>query len=672
MSTVARVRPMPEPFSSSEIACYYEIRAPRIRRVGKEWRGPCPLHDGEHDSFAVNSDTGDWFCHSRCGRGGSLIGLEVEFSGKPFAEAATDVRALVGRLEQRRKGSIVETYNYEDEDGKLLFQCLRYEPKSFSQRRPDGSGGWINNLHGVRRVLFRLPTLKQAELVLVTEGEKDALNLVKLGFIATCNPMGAGKWLPEYSEQLAGKDVVLFGDNDEPGTTHVLKAGQSLAPKARSLRIVQVPTGKDISDWIEAGATREMIQEAIDTAGPFASVEMPSQLGVRADWRTALITNDRGGVKAVLANAITALRSAPAWSGVLGFNDFTLTTVALRSPPWKQTGSDGSEWTDHEDRLTADWLQHHEILVSVEVAGQAVQAVARERRFHPVRDYLEGLEWDGAERIDCWLNNYLGVELNEYSSAVGARWLISAIARIYKPGVKADCCLILEGKQGTRKSTALKVLAGDWFTDEIAELGSKDAAMQTRGVWIIEIAELDSMSKAEVGKIKGFMSRAVDRFRPPYGKRLVDSPRQCIFAGSVNHTTYLRDETGGRRFWPVTCGEIHIEELIRDRDQLWAEARERFRAGEAWWLDTGDLTEQAEEEQSYRCDEDPWQDAMATWVNGRTDVSISEVLSLCLEKPRAQWTQTDKTRIARCLTAMGWRRHKTGPRGQREWRYRLD
>ena len=432
-----------------------------------------------------------------------------------------------------------------------------------------------------------------------------------------------------------------------------------------------MPIGKDVSDWISEGATREQIQLAIDTAKPFADSEIVGQ-GEIKDWRSKLLTTARGMPKAVLANAITALRLAPDWAGVLGFNEFTLTTVALKSPPWNHNGSEGCEWTDHEDRLTADWLQHRDISVSVEVGGQAVQAVARDRRFHPVRNYLEELEWDAVERLDYWLNNYLGVELNDYSSAVGARWLISAIARIYKPGTKADCCLILEGKQGIRKSTALKVLAGDWFTDEIAELGSKDAAMQTRGVWIIEIAELDSMSKAEVGKIKGFMSRATDRFRPPYGRRLVDSPRQCIFAGSVNHTTYLRDETGGRRFWPVSCGEIRIDDLRRDRDQLWAEARQRFMAGEPWWLDPGHLMEQAEEEQACRCDEDPWQELIASWAASRVDVSISEVLSLCLEKPRAQWTQMDKTRIARCLTSMGWRRHKTGPRAQREWRYRLD
>ncbi len=183
------------------------------------------------------------------------------------------------------------------------------------------------------------------------------------------------------------------------------------------------------------------------------------------------------------------------------------------------------------------------------------------------------------------------------------------------------------------------MIAGEWFTDEIAELGSKDAAMQTRGVWIIEIAELDSMNKADVGKIKAFMSRAIDRFRPPYGKRLVDSPRQCVFAGSVNHTTYLRDETGGRRFWPVSCGEVTAEDLRRDRDQLWAEARERFRAGESWWLDSRELIQQAAEEQADRVERDPWHEMIEEFLVSRTEVSVTEVLTGCLDKPKSQLTQ---------------------------------
>jgi predicted P-loop ATPase len=669
MSAAPSLRAVPDPFTSAEIAHYYKVRAPQVKQAGSEWRGPCPLHHGTRDSFAVDPKTGEWYCHSDCSRGGSMIGFEMELSGKSFAEAAAEVRAVCGRTERRSKGSIVASYDYVDEDGKLLFQCLRYEPKAFSQRRPNGRGGWISNLQGVRRVLFRLPEITKEESVLVAEGEKDILSLVKVGFPATCNPMGAEKWRPEYSDQLAGKHVVIFPDNDASGKKHASQVGRSLVGKAASVRIGHVPVGKDVSDWIARGATKEDIQAAIEAATDFMKTAEAERSVEAVDWRSNLLTNEKGFPKALLANAITALRWAPEWAGVLGFNEFSLGTVALKAPPW-QSEPTGKEWTDHEDRLAADWLQHQDILVTVEVAGQAVQAVARDRCFHPVKDYVNSLSWDGVKRIDVWLSQYLGAELTDYSKAVGARWLISAVARIYNPGVKADCCLILEGEQGTKKSTALRILAGDWFTDEIAELGSKDAAMQTRGVWIIEIAELDSMSRTEVGKIKAFMSRAVDRFRPPYDKRLVNSPRQCVFAGSVNHRSYLRDETGARRFWPVACGTINTEDLTRDRDQLWAEARDSFRADSPWWLETRELTAHAEEEQADRCEEDPWQEPISSWTESRADASISEILGQCIDKPVPQWTQQDRNRIARCLRAMGWVRHKTGPRGGREWRYK--
>jgi putative DNA primase/helicase len=138
------------------------------------------------------------------------------------------------------------------------------------------------------------------------------------------------------------------------------------------------------------------------------------------------------------------------------------------------------------------------------------------------------------------------------------------------------------------------------LTDELADLRSKDAAMQTRGVWIIELSELDSLSHSEVARIKAFMSRTTDRFRPPYGMRLVESPRQCVFAGTVNHSTYLRDETGGRRFWPIACGRIDVDALARDRDQLWAEAKFRFETGAVWWLETADLVQMASDQQIER------------------------------------------------------------------------
>ena len=263
-----------------------------------------------------------------------------------------------------------------------------------------------------------------------------------------------------------------------------------------------------------------------------------------------------------------------------------------------------------------------------------------------------------------------GEDRDPLHRAIGSGWLISAVARIYRPGAKADCCLILEGPQGIRKSTALRTIAGEYFTDELADLGSKDAAMQTRGVWIIELSELDNLSHAEVARIKAFMSRTTDRFRPPCGMRLVESPRQCVFAGTVNHSSYLRDETGGRRFWPVVCGPIDVDALASDRDQLWAEAKVRFESGSAWWLDTLDLVQLASDQQEARYEGDPWEEVIGPWLESKESTTISEVLEKCINKPQAQWTQTDKVRAARCLRAQGWLRYRERQGSRLEWRYR--
>lgn len=387
------------------------------------------------------------------------------------------------------------------------------------------------------------------------------------------------------------------------------------------------------------------------------------------DWKSNLIISQDGTPKALLANAISALRNAPEWRGVLAFNEFTLDVVAMKSPPWPGA-SRGQAWTDHEDRMTTDWLQHRGIYVRVEQAGQAVQVAARDCPFHPVRQYLESLKWDGTKRIDTWLSLYLGVGPTDFVEAVGSRWLISAVARIFKPGTKADCCLILEGPQGIGKSRAIRTLAGEWFTDEIGEFGSKDAAMQTRGVWIIEIAELDSMNRSETSRIKSFMSRTADRFRPPYSRHLIESLRQSVFCGSVNHSMYLKDETGGRRFWPVLCTRILMTELQRDRDQLWAEAVVAFRNDRAWWLDSIELNRLADQEQIARFESDPWETRITEYLSNRDDTSVSEVLEQCIGKKPEQWVQADQQRVGKILVLRGFNRYRTGPKDGRVWRYR--
>lgn len=399
----------------------------------------------------------------------------------------------------------------------------------------------------------------------------------------------------------------------------------------------------------------------------------PKKSAPKGGWQDRLTLSDKGTPKGCLANAIAALRWAPEWDGVLWYDEFAARTVARRPPPWTPLSIEFDEavWTDCDDIRLAEWLQNQGIYVSPVTAGQAVEVAARNLTCHPVREYLDSLKWDGVVRLPFWLRDRLGVADTPYSRAVGCRWMISAVARVYQPGCKADCALILEGPQGLKKSTALAVLGGPWFTDQIADLGNKDSCVDVQGAWIIELAELDSMSRGEVGRIKAFMSRATDRFRMPFGKRTTSFARQCIFAGTVNPegTGYLKDVTGGRRFWPVECTKIDIDGLEQDVDQLWAEAVAMLSLGHPWWLDTPELDQAAERQQRARYIGDAWEEPIAEFLSDKNSVSVSQILEYGLVLEKARWDQASQNRVARVLTGMKWKQRRTRENGTVVRRY---
>ena len=421
----------------------------------------------------------------------------------------------------------------------------------------------------------------------------------------------------------------------------------------------------------------------------------------RPAWANRLRLDLSGTPERYEANVITALSSDLAFAGTVAFDEFRQEVVMLRPAPWDDAEANYPRpWEDSDDIRLAEWLQHRDVNVAPLVVGRSVGAVARETRIHPVRAYLDTLTWDGTPRLERWTSQYLGAEPTDLTHAMGSLWLISAVARIYRPGVKADHMLILEGEQGARKSTALKIIAGeDWFTDELPDLGSKDAAIHMQGVWIVEIAELDAIGRAEVSRIKAFLTRTTDRFRPPYGRHTVEIKRQCVFAGTVNPDTYLRDETGNRRFWPIRCGDIDIEGLSRDRDQLWAEAVARFKAGAIWWLEDKDLLNAARAEQDKRYQSDAWDGLIEHWLSHELrfvgdnfssldpprresvpryeplrDVSVGEILEEAIGIEPARWSRVDQMRVSGYLKKNGWERHRTytvdGEQTVREWRYR--
>jgi KaiC/GvpD/RAD55 family RecA-like ATPase len=253
-------------FAPSEVRSYYAARVPSLKVTGqREWRGPCPVHNGAGLNFAVNAETGLAQCHSQCGRGWDPISLEMELSGVDFPRAKSAVFEIIGRpnvpWEERNVEAI---YDYTDAAGKLLYQVLRYHGKTFKQRRPDGAGGWHWGLGDVRRVPFRLPKVQNAEFVAVCEGEKDVLTLERLGMTATCNNGGAGNFKPDLAQHFVGKHVAVFPDHDDPGRQHALKVAELLAPVAKSLKIVELPAlpaKGDVTDFVNAGGTLEDIRE---------------------------------------------------------------------------------------------------------------------------------------------------------------------------------------------------------------------------------------------------------------------------------------------------------------------------------------------------------------------------------------------------------------------------
>jgi predicted P-loop ATPase len=259
----------------------------------------------------------------------------------------------------------------------------------------------------------------------------------------------------------------------------------------------------------------------------------------------------------------------------------------------------------------------------------AVQTLANHHRFHPVRDYLDGLKWDGMPRIDDWLIRYAGADDNEYVRAVGALVLVAAVRRVREPGCKFDEILVLENpEQGNNKSSALQVLAvrREWFSDNLPlGLSAKETIETLSGHWIVEASELHGMRKSDIDKVKAFTSRDTDRARLAYDRTPTAAPRQCVIIGTTNNEQYLRDLSGNRRFWPVYIVRFDLEALLRDRDQLWAETAEREASGASIRLPER-LWAAAAREQQERVIENPFVSVLDTLLREKSDMVNGELV----------------------------------------------
>lgn len=599
-------------------------------------------------------------------------------------------------------------YTYRDSAGGLIGFIYRFTtsdggkgtlPVCYCKNSVTGEYGWRWQAFPEPRPLYGLDLLAlyPDRDVLFVEGEKcaDYARAVLGDLFCVVTWPGGGKavgkidWRPlagrrifawadcdaqreklTRDEKAAGVDAAskpLLAENQQPGMRAMLDIRRLLLDLDVSTKFGFVdipkpgekPGGWDIADAIDEGMDAEALLAMINTVRP-----EPKQAAHSSAHAGLFIKN--GGIVSCLSNIYDILRDDPQWHGVLAFNEFSYVICKRKPPPFE---SEPGEWDGNDDVQTAMWLtRNYSFAPDPGKVAEAVEALAKSCKFHPVRDYLGALEWDGVERLDDWITDYVGAPKTPYVMRVSRWFIMGMVARVMQPGIKFDCCLVLEGAQGRRKSSMLRVLAGEWFGDTDLDLHNKDSMNSIRGKWLYEFAELDSLARAEAARQKSFLSRQVDEFRPPYGRRDIRSPRQLVFGGSTNEWSWNKDATGGRRFWPIVCGQdIDCEGLAAVRDQLFAEAYQLYKQGKRFWPTSEEQRKIFDPEQVQRHEHDSFIDMLEKFVNEQYDLFSMADAAYHLKIEPARLSRDLQTRIGRALQTLGCTKKEKKTSTSRFW-----
>ena len=474
-------------------------------------------------------------------------------------------------------------------------------------------------------------------------------------------------WRPMSTFLLCGDDDVMAPDDwAEKGQgrpwVNVGRTKAEAAAKAVGCRWT-MPVFKDgparsRTDYNDLHAAEGLERVAEQVIGAFRSVEAEDTApGAKIvdissvqdeSWRTMLPMTSNGSLDGGNVQGVALfIQNHKLLRGRLAFNEFT-----------RAMELDGNEMEDYHVAEFRRIMHEQRFKARKGDVQDEMDAEARRNSYDPLLQYLNGLKWDNTERLSKWLVDYIGAEDTEYVREVGRKFLVGAVARAMKAGCKMDSMLVLEGPQGVGKSTAIRYLFGErFFTDNLPDFHSKDAFQQLQGAWCIEVAELSAMTKADVKDVKQFLSRVEDKFRPPYGRAPIKAPRRTVFAGSVNPEMgggYLRDPTGARRFWPVACGKVNLTSLLRDRDQIWAEACLAYAAGEKWHIDDINIEQLASAEQDARRELHPWEEPIREFLIDKEDITIHRLLNEALKVPVDKQTPTTSRTVGACLRALGW------------------
>lgn len=351
----------------------------------------------------------------------------------------------------------------------------------------------------------------------------------------------------------------------------------------------------------------------------------------------------------------------------LAFCEFSGRVMVQKKLPWDSASERyPRQWTDGDSTHARHFIGSYpatRIDFNKDLIGQAVYAVSRRVILHPIRDYLNGLKWDGIKRLDNWLIDYCGASDTAYTREVGKNTLIQAVARSYHPGCRADHVLILEGAQGIGKSSVVRILGGEYYADIVIDAHNRDTVDAMRGAWFIEFSEMEVTRRAEAQALKSFITRTTDRCRLAYMQFTFDYPRSCVFIGTINPDAmgeYLSDATGNRRFWPVACSIIRMDALRADRDQLFAEAVARYKKGEAYHIEDKHVLKEAQAEQEKRQTTEPWSDMIAEYLETNEMaqahglVVVKDIWLYGLRGSESGFTKAQAHKIGNVLRSLGY------------------
>lgn len=680
------------------------------------------------DSLSINIKTGIWKDFASEEAGGDLVSLYAAINRIGQAEAAKALGASNGHDHSpppapRRKPVVVEApaerpppdagpppphhkhgepaavYEYRDAEGVLGYVC-RYETatgKTFAPYRwLDGK--WQAKSLPKPRPLYGLHRLSAATTarVLIVEGEKAADAALTLGLPHVVVSWAGGASAIETADwqPMAGREVDLWPDNDEPGRNAMARLApilHKLGCKIRTINPTGQPEGWDVADAVDEGWDRAAVIRWVRRDGekylvPF-QVSAPEPDSAQSLTAVPSLTAAGSVLPAPGADLFLPIppklqgQALPTLWGGLGLdpmtfangqpvcNEDTVVTVLSNYPGvfWfdeflmrPMTIVDGEQREHDPDRdggRALLWFQRTLKMPKMKLSTvkQGIEIMLFNDRRNCAADWMRSLKWDGVDRLHLLLPCGFGTKDEPYHQQVGRNFIMAMAHRVLEPGCKADYMPVFEGGQGKGKSTALSIIGGEWYAELHGDIASKDFKQDFQGKMLIELSELSSFKKSELETLKGMITSRVDRYRESYGRRSSDYPRKCILAGTTNRDDWNRDDTGARRFWRVLVGAIDWEWLRNNREQLFAEAVARVDRGEQHH--EIDL-KAAEALQLDAMAQDAWHYAITGYMAGRDHVRVEDILSNCLNIEIARQDNACRDRVRSVLKQHGWIRFK--------------